>query len=242
MNPTHEFLNPRLSPATVDMFLTRRAIRYALEQVRPRLTGTLLDLGSGYQPYRSLLTTPPSTVTTYVAVDLRDNIYQRPDVEWDGEQLPFAHATVDCVVATEVLEHCPEPGRILREVTRVLRPNGLLFFTVPFLWPLHTAPYDQYRYTSFALRRHLEQAGLTQIEITALGGWDRSMAQMLGLWAKRRWRFVNTRPILQRLLKRLAPYAVLPLIAFLDQQDQAPDTYADQLMPMGFAGLAYKCS
>ncbi len=240
MNITQTFIDLQLTARNVDFFLTRTAIFQAVQHIVPQLGGTLLDLGSGYQPYRTLLTTPPSKVTTYIAVDLKDNIYQRPDVEWDGDRLPFATATVDCVIATEVLEHCPHPDHILHELWRVLRPGGLFFFTVPFLWPLHTAPYDQYRYTSFALYRHLSEAGFTQIDITAMGGWDRSMAQMLGLWAKRRWRYADTRSLPQRLFKRLAPYAVLPIIAFLDQQDQIPDAYADQIMPIGFAGSASK--
>jgi hypothetical protein len=67
-----------------------------------------------------------------------------------------------------------------------LRPGGLLFFTVPFLWPLHDAPHDHYRYTPFALERLLSEAGFDEIELTPRGGWDASLAQMLGLWVRRR--------------------------------------------------------
>ena len=71
--------------------------------------------------------------------------------------------SVDCVLLTEVLEHCPEPRIVLAEVYRVLRRPGLVFMTVPFLWPLHEVPFDEVRYTPFCLRRHFEQAGFVRL-------------------------------------------------------------------------------
>jgi len=90
-------------------------------------------------------------------------------------------------IATEVFEHCPDPEIVMKEIWRVLKLGGILFFTVPFLWNLHETPYDEYRYTPFALKRHLTQSGFTEIEIKAMGGWDAALAQMLGLWVRRRF-------------------------------------------------------
>lgn len=45
-----------------------------------------------------------------------------------AEELPFADATVDTVVATLVLCTVEAPERVLREVERVLRPGGRLLF------------------------------------------------------------------------------------------------------------------
>jgi len=74
----------------------------------------------------------------------------------------------------------------LKEIHRVLKPKGLVFFTVPFLWPLHEVPYDQYRYTPFSLNRHLAASGFIDIDLKPMGGWDASLGQMLGLWVQRR--------------------------------------------------------
>lgn len=43
-----------------------------------------------------------------------------------GEQLPFADAALDAVVIQGGLEHAEDPGRVLAEASRVLRPDGVL--------------------------------------------------------------------------------------------------------------------
>ena len=45
--------------------------------------------------------------------------------------LPFADASFDCVIISEVLEHLTNDRAALREVTRVLRPGGVLAASVP---------------------------------------------------------------------------------------------------------------
>jgi len=85
----------------------------------------------------------------------------------------------------------------MKEIWRVLKPGGILFFTVPFLWNLHEIPYDEYRYTPFALKRHLTQSGFNEIEIKAMGGWDAALAQMLGLWVRRRFNKTKKQKVLR---------------------------------------------
>lgn len=49
----------------------------------------------------------------------------------DLAQLPYADATLDLVVASEVIEHAPDPDRVMEEIARVLRLNGKLVLTIP---------------------------------------------------------------------------------------------------------------
>lgn len=48
----------------------------------------------------------------------------------DG-RLPFADNTIDTIVTTEVIEHLKDPQRFLRELRRVLAPDGRLVLTSP---------------------------------------------------------------------------------------------------------------
>jgi SAM-dependent methyltransferase len=48
-----------------------------------------------------------------------------------GRPLPYPDATFTSVSLLDVLEHCPDEDEVLREVRRVLRPDGVLVLTVP---------------------------------------------------------------------------------------------------------------
>jgi len=53
--------------------------------------------------------------------------------------LPFADASFDLVLATDILEHVEDDQRAVREIARVLRPGGHVLITVPAfpsLWGL----------------------------------------------------------------------------------------------------------
>jgi SAM-dependent methyltransferase len=49
----------------------------------------------------------------------------------DAQRLPYGDAVFDAVSLFDVLEHVDEPERVLDEVARVLRPDGLLHVALP---------------------------------------------------------------------------------------------------------------
>jgi len=49
----------------------------------------------------------------------------------DMQHLTYADASFDLITHTEVLEHVPDDRAALAELHRVLRPNGVMLFTVP---------------------------------------------------------------------------------------------------------------
>jgi SAM-dependent methyltransferase len=93
-------------------------------------------------------------------------------IRGSGYQLPFLTGAFDCVIISEVLEHLEHDAEALEEVSRVLRPGGLLAVSVPregpetVCWALSSdypaprAPGGHVRiYQGDSLRRMIEQAG-----------------------------------------------------------------------------------
>lgn len=56
-------------------------------------------------------------------------------VAGDGTKLPFADASFDRIIASEVMEHVPDDAAALAEFIRVLRPGGTIAITVPAEFP-----------------------------------------------------------------------------------------------------------
>ncbi|MGY1700176.1 methyltransferase domain-containing protein [Geodermatophilus sp. SYSU D00766] len=92
-------------------------------------------------------------------------------VRGDLLHLPFPDASVDRVIASEVLEHIPDDARAMAEIVRVLKPGGRVAVTVPRYGPERVcwALSDAYHanegghvriYRGDALRARLRVAGL----------------------------------------------------------------------------------
>lgn len=143
------FVNP--------FFLSRRALWNEMSAASRELSGTLLDVGCGSQPYRSLF---PHNIYTGMDIDSPTSRQLGvADVFYDGHRFPFDDARFDSVLCNQVLEHVFNPAEFLAELRRVMAPGGRLLLTVPFVWDEHEQPYDFARYSSFGLRSLLEQHG-----------------------------------------------------------------------------------
>ncbi|NTS63663.1 class I SAM-dependent methyltransferase [Sphingomonas sp. HHU CXW] len=82
------------------------------------------------------------------------DIYSSPQVTFIGDALsiPFADNSVDAVWVQGVLEVTIDAPKVAAEMQRVLKPNGLLFANVSFMWPVCEGAYDFSRYTASGLR------------------------------------------------------------------------------------------
>ncbi len=59
-----------------------------------------------------------------------------------GEKLPFADASFDVVLSDNVIDHAENPIKIVEELARVLKPEGLLYFTVNIHHPIYSLASD----------------------------------------------------------------------------------------------------
>lgn len=128
--------------------------------VRSSAKGVVLDIGCADRWVEKCL----SPGCEYVGIDYlvtgRDMYGSRPDIYGDASLLPIADESVDTVVILDVVEHLSRPREALGEIARVLRADGRLLLTMPFLYPIHDAPHDYQRFTAHGLMREMDIAGL----------------------------------------------------------------------------------
>lgn len=236
-NQHDNYLNLKLTPNFADLYIVRAAIKSALDKHVSLFHGTILDVGCGQMPYREYILATQPLIKKYVGLDFAQGKcadLRQPDLTWDGTTIPLTDESVDCAMATEMLEHCPEPLPVLKEIRRVLVPGGSLFFTTQFLWTIHDAPHDHYRYTPYAMQRLLAEAGFEDVRIEALGGWNASLAQMIGLWLKRA-------PMPEH-VRQKASADLFPFYQQLINTDAIPSDFSNNTMAIGFSGIASKRS
>lgn len=140
----------------------------------------VLDIGSGDSDHSGLL--GPACTLHRLDYPITNARYRRlPDLYADAARLPIAQASVDAVLLLEVMEHLGEDDRTLKEISRVLRPGGQFFLSVPFLYPMHDEPSDFRRYTIHGLRRILAAHGFSVIRETVHGNSIVTALQLLNL-------------------------------------------------------------
>ena len=127
----------RCSKKYLDGFaeLTKETIPLLVEGAEIDRDDQVLDLGSGPGHVANHLAQQGARVTgiDFVAsmIDLSKEKYPELDFRMaNGEQLPFEDESFDAVVSNFVVHHLARPEMVFREVSRVLKPNCRIAFTV----------------------------------------------------------------------------------------------------------------
>lgn len=133
-------LRPDENPCSVPA-VTHAVQTAVTEYLRPC---KLLNLGTGGYPFLDLplIQKGFSIVGSDYAFSLTESAqkiaHERkvffPQVNMDGQQLPFLTESFDACICSETIEHIPDDRRVILEIHRVLKPAGTLVLTVPNLW------------------------------------------------------------------------------------------------------------
>ncbi|SEF99026.1 class I SAM-dependent methyltransferase [Parabacteroides chinchillae] len=140
--------------------------------------GKLLDIGCGNKPYASYL---EKYVDTIYGCDFVQSDEGNVDLVCDAINIPLDDESFDTIISTQVLEHVYDTRKCVSESYRLLKPGGTYIISVPFVWPVHLAPYDYHRFTKFGINKYLEEAGFCDIRIYSNGGKWAMIGQMISL-------------------------------------------------------------
>lgn len=174
-------------------YLCEKDLNADLRRVLGSLSGVVLDVGCGNNPYRSWI----QRTHRYIGLDIRSgegvDIVVRP-----GEIWPVEDASCDAVLCTQVLEHVENLDLEMAEIYRIMRPGGTLVLTVPFIYNVHGAPHDYRRLSTFGVKQ-LVGKGYDILELKPQGGIGSACGGLLLNWIHDS--FNLTRPL--RILKGL---------------------------------------
>jgi SAM-dependent methyltransferase len=164
--------------------------RWMSEELRDLSNSSpVLEVGCGDGSFTADLANQFSNVTAIdiSAGQIAENAARLPGIKFKqhdvSETFPFPDASFDVIWCSEVLEHLFEPSFALREMHRILKPNGRLLVTVPyhgrfknilialFNWDDHFVPSSPHIrfYTNRSLSRIVGAAGFHSIKIKTCG-------------------------------------------------------------------------
>ncbi|HZY83007.1 MAG TPA: class I SAM-dependent methyltransferase [Cyclobacteriaceae bacterium] len=158
--------NPDILGMIINPFyIARRTLYKGIRAYAGSITGKVLDVGCGRKPYRELF-----HCDTYIGMDIEQSghshVNEQIDVFYDGNIFPFEDKSFDNILTNQVFEHVFNPEQFMSEISRVVKPNGHLLITVPFVWDEHEQPYDFARYSSFGLTSILKRHGFEIVSYT----------------------------------------------------------------------------
>lgn len=141
-----------------------------LESYSKYYKGTLVDLGCGEAPHKNYFL---QYVNKYIGVDWTNTLHNsKADIISDlNKKIEIENDFADTIISLSVMEHLCEPQIFLNESYRILKKDGTIILGVPWMWWIHEAPHDYFRYTPYGLKYMFEKAGYKDIQIQPTTGF-----------------------------------------------------------------------
>lgn len=180
--------------------------------------GTLVDLGCGTAPYKEFFL---QFCDKYIGVDWSESIH-----EFKGDNLSNLNKKInldsnlaDTVISLSVMEHLYNPQIFLNESYRILKKDGTIILGVPWMWWIHEAPHDYYRYTPYGLKYMLKNAGFKEIEVIATSGFFTMLFIKINYFSVKFLKGSKLKVRLLKLLFRPFWYISQKIAPYLDKLD-----------------------
>jgi len=111
-----------INPIHITVYRLKKALEAT---IRPLAIASVncLDVGCGDRPYEYLF-----GQGKYIGIDVgvsgRSTKLKKPELFYDGKNIPYSDNQFDLVLCTQVLEHVSDPFSLIKEMVRVCKQGG----------------------------------------------------------------------------------------------------------------------
>lgn len=145
----------------------RKLIDKLQEKHKHLYKGIVLDIGGRD---RGLFKSPKDKVEKWITTDIESS--RNPDMVLDVAKMDtLENESVDVINAIELFEHVEKIDKGIDECVRVLKKDGTMIISVPFLFPVHADPHDFQRWTDNKWKNALSERGLSIETFEIMGAY-----------------------------------------------------------------------
>jgi SAM-dependent methyltransferase len=155
--------------------IIKRFVKLAAETLPSE--GPIYEFGSFQVPGQEKLSDLRSLFPgkEFIGADMRKG--KGVDVILDLHNIDLADETAGVVLVLDTLEHVEYPRKAIEEVYRILKPGGILILSSVMFFPIHSYPFDYWRFTGEAFKSVLKPfeksfitiAGISNMPHTVVG-------------------------------------------------------------------------
>lgn len=153
----------------------RKLLDLLQEKYKNLYYGIVLDIGGRD---RGIFQKPREKVNNWIFADINEEY--KPDIILDVSNMSqIENNSIDVINAMELFEHVKHVKKGLQECYRVLKKKGLMFLSVPFLFPIHSDPYDYQRWTNDKWKFELQNIGFKIKKFIIMGKYFMHLAETI---------------------------------------------------------------
>lgn len=142
--------------------------------------GTVLDIGGRD---RGAFNKPKDKVDKWIFADIEEK--HNPDIVTDvADMQNISDKSIDIVNAIELFEHVEKIENGISECYRVIKPEGIIILSVPFLYAIHSDPFDFQRWTLYKWETKLKKIGFKIQKTEIMGYFFTVVSEMFKVFIK----------------------------------------------------------
>ena len=131
-----------------------------------KIEGDVIEFGASSEIYKNFCNTNSENYNiTYSNIDSSNKEFLNIDLQKDNS----IDIRYNFAVIFNVLEHVLIPNLAIKNISKILKKNGKIIGSTPFIFRIHGAPKDYSRFTKDHLIELLKSSNFKDIEIIELG-------------------------------------------------------------------------